>query len=84
MKKLCIIFTLAISIILSDGCSSPSMQQQAPISDKIVLTDIMGREVVLTQPAKQVVGTDFAALNTAVVLAGGSGLLAGCGDKHIA
>ena len=51
--------------------------------DKIVLVDVIGREVVLDKPATKVVGTHNPTLNAAVVLGGGEKYIVGFGNKEM-
>lgn len=53
------------------------------LSTKIVLVDVIGREVVLDKPATKVVGTHNPTLNAAVVLGGGKKYIAGFGNKEM-
>lgn len=50
---------------------------------KIVLVDVIGREVVLDQPATKLVGTHNPTLNAAVVLGGGEKYIVGFGNKEM-
>ena len=51
--------------------------------DKIVLVDVIGREIVLDKPATKVVGTHNPTLNAAVVLGGGEKYIVGFGNKEM-
>lgn len=84
MKKVILLLTVFASVVLFNQCASTSPQSVDQTSVKFVITDALRRDIALPQPANQVIGTDFATLNTAVVLGGGSGLLVGCGNKQIA
>jgi len=84
MKKVITLFVVIASVLLFNQCTSSPSQSVDHASVKIVINDALGRDIALPQPANQVIGTDFATLNTAIVLGGGSGLLAGCGNKQIA
>ncbi|HNR65027.1 MAG TPA: ABC transporter substrate-binding protein [Atribacterota bacterium] len=53
------------------------------LSEEIVLVDVIGREVVLEEPAIKVVGTHNPTLNAAVVLGGGRKYIAGFGNKEM-
>lgn len=66
-------------------------QTQAPKEEpkdeqggKIVLTDVLDREVVLEEPVKKVIGTHNPTLNAVVVIGGGDKYLAGFGNKQMA
>ena len=54
------------------------------MANEITLTDVVGREVTLSGPAKKIVGTHNPSLNTAIVLGGGDKYLAGFGNKKMA
>ncbi len=53
------------------------------LCEEITLVDVIGREVVLTEAAKKVVGTHNPTLNAAVVLGGGEKYIAGFGNKEM-
>ncbi len=54
-----------------------------PENTRIVLKDVLGREVVLEQAARKVVGTHNPTLNAAVVLGGGERFMGGFGNKEM-
>ncbi|MFW5649148.1 MAG: ABC transporter substrate-binding protein [Candidatus Alkaliphilus sp. MAG34] len=51
--------------------------------EKIKITDVMGREVVLDEPAKKIVGTHNPSVSPAIVLGGGGKYIAGLGNKDM-
>ncbi len=57
--------------------------EQQPEDTTIVLTDVVGREVELEQPATKIVGTHNPTLNAAVVLGGGDRFIGGFGNKEM-
>lgn len=64
----------------SDAEEDPQDEQEPT---QIVLTDVIGRELILDQPATKVVGTHNPTLNAAVVLGGGDRFIAGFGNKEM-
>jgi len=73
---------LAIVVIFSlTACSTASSDEET--SGEIVLTDVIGRQVVLEEPATLVVGTHNPTLNAAVVLGGGGKFIGGFGNKEM-
>ena len=61
----------------------PDTQATTTAASKIVLTDVIGREVVLDKPATLIVGTHNPTLNAAVVLGGGGRFIGGFGNKDM-
>lgn len=68
---------------LSVFSAESEMAEKDVSSTKIVLVDVIGREVVLDKPAIKVVGTHNPTLNAAVVLGGGEKYIAGFGNKEM-
>ena len=71
------LFTIVLVVLLVVSLISISAE------DKIVLVDVIGREVVLDKPATKVVGTHNPTLNAAVVLGGGEKYIVGFGNKEM-
>ncbi len=69
------LFFVLIAIILLSNLSV--------LGEEIVLVDVIGREVILTEAATKVVGTHNPTLNAAVVLGGGEKYIAGFGNKEM-
>ena len=71
------LFTIVLVTLLAVSLTSIGAE------DKIVLVDVIGREVVLDKPATKVVGTHNPTLNAAVVLGGGEKYIVGFGNKEM-
>lgn len=56
----------------------------APISTRIIITDVIGRVVTLDKPADKILGTHNPTLNIGIVLGGGDKYIAGFGNKMMA
>lgn len=87
MLLVSIVFTLAACRFgKSNESSEPdgSGEPSAPVTaepEKIKIIDAIGREVILDEPAKKVVGTHNPSFNSAVVLGGGDKYIAGFDKK---
>ena len=68
---------------LSAFSAESEMAEKESLSTKIVLVDVIGREVVLDKPATKVVGTHNPTLNVAIVLGGGEKYIGGFGNKEM-
>ena len=71
------LFTIVLVTLLAVSLTSIGAE------DKIVLVDVIGREIVLDKPATKVVGTHNPTLNAAVVLGGGEKYIVGFGNKEM-
>ncbi len=85
-----LVLVLSLVIMMSIGCQKPVVEDD-PENDpgkveepeKIVVTDVTGRELTFDQPATKVVGTHNPSLNAVVVLGGGDKYIVGFGNKEM-
>jgi len=82
-KKVFFPVVLVVTFLLS-SCMMPVTNEVVEETDNpIVITDVIGREVILEKPATKLVGTHNPTLNAAVVLGGGGKYLVGFGNKEM-
>lgn len=85
MKKMLILILILTLLALTAGCTNTTdaevQEPEAP--SEIVLKDVLGREVILDEPAVKIVGTHNPTLNAAVVLGGGGKYIGGFGNKEM-
>ena len=95
--KRIIAFMLLVTIVLSlTACDfgktgetnglDESKEPDTPVitePEEIKITDVIGREIELDEPAKKVVGTHNPSVSTVIVLGGGGKYLAGLGNKEM-
>lgn len=75
---------LLVVMLLLSSCIMPTATEVVEETDTtILITDVIGREVSLAQPATKLVGTHNPTLNAAVVLGGGGKYLVGFGNKEM-
>ncbi|HBO33242.1 MAG TPA: hypothetical protein DD636_00620 [Anaerolineaceae bacterium] len=82
-KKVFFPVVLVVTFLLS-SCMMPVTNEVVEETDNpIVITDVIGREVILEKPATKLVGTHNPTLNAAVVMGGGGKYLVGFGNKEM-
>lgn len=75
---------LLVVMLLLSSCIMPTATEVVEETDiTILITDVIGREVSLAQPATKLVGTHNPTLNAAVVLGGGGKYVVGFGNKEM-
>lgn len=75
---------ILVVMLLLNSCKMPTVPEVVEETDNpIVITDVVGREVTLEQPATKLVGTHNPTMNAAVVLGGGGKYVVGFGNKEM-
>ena len=93
LKKV-VVFMLLVSIVTMFVACNPKTSDESSKSngsttvtstesEKIKITDVIGREVVLDKPATKVVGTHNPSVSSVIVLGGGDKYIAGLGNKEM-
>jgi iron complex transport system substrate-binding protein len=86
MLLVSIIFTLSACKFGKSGELDKPDDSSTPVvtePEEIKITDVLGREVVLSEPAKKVVGTHNPSVSSVIVLGGGGKYIAGLGNKEM-
>lgn len=75
---------ILIAMLMLSSCKMPTEPEVVEeVDTSIVITDVVGRQVTLEQPATKLVGTHNPTMNAAVVLGGGGKYIVGFGNKEM-